>query len=398
MIVSVSPVFNRAKYLNKQGKALIHIYILFDDGSKDYVNTKIRIAPDEWSNTKQCVIKRNDSRELNKKLSNVIGEINAAEMKLQQHGQNVTRGTLKDMMGGKDMNKFSTFMDNVMSESYGLTPGTLRAKQQTVNAFNDFNPSVSIGSIDYSMVKAFDNYLIKRGLNQNTRYKHHKDVKAFLNEALKMGYLNGDISRMPYKHFKIRQVKGRKRALSWSQFQKIADLNLIGANALNYTKELFMVGCYTGLRFQDVQRISSEFITNDGSGRVIAYDRMIKTPFPVRIPIDKFFSGAPGRLLDKYPDNQILYKGRSLPNQEVNRMLKIIQTLAGIDQSLSFHVSRHSFLTWIASLTGSEFSVMKYGGIMSSSTARIYIDLANEMMDKAIQNVDWDFSAQSVVL
>ena len=104
---------------------------------------------------------------------------------------------------------------------------------------------------------------------------------------------------------------------------------------LDKVRDCFLFSCYTGLSFCDMATLSMDDIQTNGTVHYIKRNRA-KTDVQYIIPLsDKAMS-----ILVKY--------GFNLPvisNAKTNAYLKEIQTLAGIEKNLHFHLARHTALT-----------------------------------------------------
>lgn len=120
---------------------------------------------------------------------------------------------------------------------------------------------------------------------------------------------------------------------------------------LNLVRDAFVFSCFTGLAYCDVQDPCSNNITYVNNEAWILVRRK-KTKVLSQIPLLPQASAV----LEKYKDKG-LKDGRLLPlpcNQVINRQLKEVQRLSGIDKKLTFHLARHnptSFPSYNQSIT-----------------------------------------------
>lgn len=149
-----------------------------------------------------------------------------------------------------------------------------------------------------------------------------KVIKAILNDATEKGYNthNGHLN----KGFKAIKEEVNNIYLSDEELQRIIDLNLSYDKQLERVRDLFIVGCYTGLRFSDFSQIKKEsFIGN------ILQIKTLKTGQWVKIPVMQ-------QVLDviaKYED-QPNGLPKSCQNQTMNKHLKEIGRKAKIDEMI----------------------------------------------------------------
>ena len=148
-----------------------------------------------------------------------------------------------------------------------------------------------------------------------------KNIKVILNDATDKGYN----THLMYKNknFKTVREEVNNIYLSEEELQRMTDLDLSYNRSLERVRDLFIVGCYTGLRFSDFSELKKEHIVGN-TFKV----KTIKTNEWVTIPLMSFVKD----IMEKYKDN-----ANSLPkscvNQTMNKHLKEIGRRAKINES-----------------------------------------------------------------
>ena len=105
--------------------------------------------------------------------------------------------------------------------------------------------------------------------------------------------------------------------------------------------DLFLFACFTGLSYIDIKTLTPEHFETDGAGRIWIKKRRVKTGVLSRIPLLPIAK----MILDKYKGGDKL-----LPIQDaadVNKYLKDIAILCGIDKRITFHTARHSIFSFL---------------------------------------------------
>lgn len=192
--------------------------------------------------------------------------------------------------------------------------------------------------------------LINRGLHTNTIGKKIQTLKIFLNTATERG-IN------PYHKYKSRNFKALEEqtdnfALTKDELNKFYDFDFSENTRLEKVRDLFIVGCWTGLRFGDLKRLSM----NNIDGEFIKI-RQSKTGKNVIIPVHYTVH----TILKKY-DGKLPH----ISNQKYNEYLREAAKKAGLDnifvktvtengmaiekkfkkyQLLSSHTARRTFCT-----------------------------------------------------
>ncbi|MBT4338434.1 MAG: integrase catalytic domain-containing protein, partial [Bacteroidetes bacterium] len=154
----------------------------------------------------------------------------------------------------------------------------------------------------------------------------------------------------------------------------------------NYMKSLrpFLFACYTGgLRFSDVKRLTFKNITkqsfiDDETGEMTEKE-VISTSIhksrdlqQVDVPL---LAKAKALLPQKELDEQQLFPLFTEP--AVNRNLKKIMEIVGINKSISFHCSRHTFATTAISFGMPIVVVQKLMGHKDIKHTMIYAKVAD---------------------
>ncbi len=143
--------------------------------------------------------------------------------------------------------------------------------QQTLTCLKDFakdnNRRVDFDTMDSEFYSDFVKYLEtkqtikdeegnevkKYGFTQNNIGKHIKNLKRILNEAASP---EKDVNKFTfYKRFKVLREEADTIYLNEQELQAIYDLDLTDNHRLERVRDLFLVGCWTGLRFSDFTSI-----------------------------------------------------------------------------------------------------------------------------------------------
>ncbi len=146
---------------------------------------------------------------------------------------------------------------------------TIQKYRTTVRVLREFAKtyprSVDFDSMDLAFYEAFTTYLTKKeGLAVNSVGKYVQTLKVFLNEAAAKSKTLGVEVNPEYKNsrFKVLKEDADSVYLTEPELKQLIDLDLTGKPRLERVRDLFLVGCYTGLRFSDFTAIRPEYISN----------------------------------------------------------------------------------------------------------------------------------------
>ena len=99
------------------------------------------------------------------------------------------------------------------------------------------------------------------GFKLNTIGKHLWNIKTFMQEALDRNLTTNINFRK--KNFRVVSEKTDSIYLSEIELNELGTLDLSNDTRLERVRDLFIVGCWTGLRFSDFSKIASHNIKDD---------------------------------------------------------------------------------------------------------------------------------------
>ncbi len=139
---------------------------------------------------------------------------------------------------------------------------------------------------------------------------------------------------------------------------------------LYLVRDLFLFSCYTGISYGDMCRLTAANLETAEDGTVWIKAAREKTNVEFEIPL----LDLPLHIIDKYRDTTS--DGKLLPmygNSELNKGLKSLATVCGIDRKLTFHKARHNFGTHITLSLGAPIeTVSRMMGHRRLMTTQIY--------------------------
>jgi len=350
----------------------------------------------DWDETTERVRKKTP---INSMLSEIEHEVQEAYNFLKYHNRPITVDSLRSRLKGEktDRLKFLDFIDNYY-QSYVVTNvdisyTTKQSYKSTINHIKRYleltnKNRMLLTEVDINFIRDFDNYLVgyetedKKALNNNTSSKYHIKLKAMLYKATDRML----ITQNPYKEFKLKSEPARLTYLTASELRNLEEHNLCGNNTLNKVRDIFLFSVYTGLRYSDAIRLTTDNIEVDGVDYWIAYTQKKTTEFN-RIPMLR----KAIELYNKYEENRF-ETGFILPrmsNQKINSYLKTIADLVGIKKHLSHHTARHTAATTIFMQNGISLETTgKLLGHRSIKSTQIYAKITNFMLKDAADKLN----------
>lgn len=147
-----------------------------------------------------------------------------------------------------------------------IAPGTVQIYKRTLERLKEFEAhygkKVDFETIDLEFYDRWVEYFsVSLQLSNNTVGKYTKMLKAFLNEAAERGLTTNLVFRS--KRFKVITESVYKIYLNERELTEMYNLDLKEEQRLERVRDLFIVGCWTGLRFKDLVNIAPENITDE---------------------------------------------------------------------------------------------------------------------------------------
>jgi len=251
---------------------------------------------------------------------------------------------------------------------------------------NFYGKYIPFDRLTIGFIKDFDQYLrsLDPPLHPNTVAKRHILMKSFVNAAIDEKLLEID----PYLRFKSKRVETERFALTEKELATLETIHCPD-NKTELVKDLFLFGCYTGLRFEDIMELTPKSITKTEDGKVFLHTRENKTQKLKDIPLHELFNGKAIPIVEKYANK---YRDTLFPivtNQHANRILKGFALVLSTDKPLTFHISRHTFGTIIAEKTGDPYLVKELMNHSDIHTSMRYTHTAKNNLEKKLSGIEW---------
>jgi integrase len=400
---------SKANLYLKEPKAdsptLIYLFLSYDNKRLKY-STGESIHPKFW-NLKTQLVKRSYSgySELNARLEKLCEDAKAALRKLKATGNEFSIETLKNELKkldkpneGKDLNLLM-FIEKFIENSKVLKrPNTIRNYVQTFNVLKEYktkrNIQLEFKSINLNFYSDFISFLTHfKGLSNNTIGSHIKNIKVFMNEAIERDLTkNMDHKK---KGFKTLEEQVDNIYLSFEEIENLYKFDFSSEKSLEMVRDLFVVSCYTGLRFSDFSQVQPGNFTSRNTIRI----RAVKTDDIVETPIHPIVREIINKYNGKLP--------QCLAQPVMNRYLKIIGERIGLTEVISTqkttkgilkkedkkkyelittHTGRRSFATNLYLERFPTISIMKITGHKTEKSFIKYIKASTEEHAQLLSN------------
>ena len=223
-------------------------------------------------------------------------------------------------------------------------------------------------------------------LASSTANAYFQLFTSALNEAVRQK----KIATNPVLYLSREDKKPIKAEKSNRTFLTIEEVKQLAATDFKNEsiKQAFLFACFTGLRISDIRNLTwGNIVERNGSFFVTI--TMQKTREPLTIKLNK---QAAKWLPQKNATKEVF----DLPvyNAIINDNLKRWAKKAGIEKSLCFHMSRHTFATMELTLGADLYVVSKLLGHNDVSVTQIYADIINKKREEAVDLMDSAFETK----
>lgn len=393
-----------AKFVLKEPKAdkntLIFMLLRFNGKILKY-STGLKIHPDFWNEDKQRVKelrKVYGHEEMNSLLKNLANEAENYFRTILIDGGEPTPDKLRDYLNVRfhknivpevEQLTFLAFVDQFIKASnknvntkkqYVLTFKNLLSFQETTKRKIDFD------TIDLAFYDDFMRFLLTKNYGANTIGSRIKNLKVFMNEAVNRGLTQN--MQFRNKRFAKPAEKSETIYLNTNEIKRLYELDLSGNEKLDKVRDLFIIGCFTGLRFSDLVQLREENLIEN---RKMLKIRTQKTGQFVVIPLHGYireiinkYNGIPPEPISNQKMNDYLKElGQKA---EINEEIAITSTKGGIKQTdifnkyqlITAHTARRSFATNAYLSDIPAISIMKITGHNTEKAFLSYIKISQE--------------------
>ncbi|WP_300700750.1 site-specific integrase [uncultured Alistipes sp.] len=238
------------------------------------------------------------------------------------------------------------------------------------------------GALDRSLIERFDLYLrSEQRLAPSTIVLLMSRLKTVIGKAISSGIVTAD----PFAEYEPQRPRRQQRYLTREELHRLMTTPL-PSPSLRLVRDLFLFSCYTGIAYVDMGRLTTADLERTAEGGMRLRATREKTGVGFEIPL----LDLPVRILDKY--DGLAPEDKLLPmycNSTINRSLKAIAALCGIDRKLTFHMARHTYATEITLSHGVPIeTVSRMLGHSRIDTTQIYAEVTDGKIETDTRQLD----------
>lgn len=398
-IMSTTILKIRKNRINADGKT--PIFIQYCHNQKTIlISTGEKIYPNDWDPVNSKVRKTFFGHsKLNDLLKLKLNEIEDIRIIAKQQGIEPTLDYIKQALNGSKSPKktgiIELFEDYIKESKITKAQGTIKQLTTCKNHIEKFskekNRNYSINDIDKTFYDNYTAYLLDNNISNNSIGTHFKNIKSLLNYLTDKN-IN---TKTDFRKFKILKEKQDFIYFTKDELEKLRKLKL-KLKHIEYTRDIFLLGCSTGLRYSDLEQLTHENIKND-----TIHIRTKKTKDPLTIPLNDFSR----EIINKYLHlNNIAIP--KISNQKFNKNLKTLGQLAKLNDTIEFnkykgaereniikqkwelmtsHTMRRTFITQSLERGIRPEIIMKITGHSDYKTMQRYIQITDKTKATEIQ-------------
>jgi len=314
-------------------------------GQRIKIGTGVTVKVSEWDSTTQMWVSSHNSASIaNLKLNQWKSALLSlmAEAELNHWTLQMIKDKLLAQMG-KESRGVSKAALLPYYATWASTDTTRRKAFRTllyaynlIKTYTHSDMQLTFDHITYDWCENYIEWMAKRGLNDNTRGTQIKHLKAVMNEAFEKGLHHNEA----FRKFRKESSEVDNVALSPDEVRALEELDLVGTKSM--ARDLFLIGCYTALRYSDYCRLSV-FDGEDGFIKMTQQKTKGRVVIPCSPKLRKIllrWNGSP-----------------KLSQQKLNGHIKQICKEAGITQRINIY-------------KGGKMQIVEKWELVTSHTAR----------------------------
>ena len=215
----------------------------------------------------------------------------------------------------------------------------------------------------------------KVGLAQSSVWIYSIPLKHIVTSA----HYNGKIPRNPFAQYHVDPDHKEREFLTENEIKAMSSIELDNPN-FALARDLFIFGCWTGISFIDIKNLTTDNIV-DMNGSFWITSKRQKTGVPFQIKLMDVAMQIIKRYEPFRTGNRLFDIGSY---NMVNRRIKTVAKRCGIEKTVSFHLSRHSFAVLALNYGMPIESVSKILGHTNITTTQIYAKVTNTKDRKSV--------------
>ncbi|WP_313790509.1 site-specific integrase [Flagellimonas ochracea] len=282
------------KRLDKNGKAGLYLRITVN-GQRTVLSLNRKIDPSKWdSRMNKLKGKGAEPEELNRFMTTIRHRVNKIQHQLIEESEPFTVHDVKDRYLGKDkkykmllelFEEHNQQMEKLVGIEFAL--GTWKRYHTTKSHVTEYlnteyrKKDIPVKDVDLKFIKGFEYFLkVTKTCNHNSALKYVNNFKKIVRIAV----ANDWIAKDPFYNYKVQFKTVEREFLNKEELQKLIDKKIDGER-LGIVRDMFVLCCFTGLAYVDIQKLRPEEIYQNEEGGYYIKSKRSKTDTDFTIPL-----------------------------------------------------------------------------------------------------------------
>lgn len=355
------------------------------------------LNPKDWDEKLQRVKRsHNNSARANNLIAQKIATISEEILRLEAEATPYAPSRVFQTLEPSPFVGFLEFSKRVIERNrHSYAVGSLNRVRAVVSKVSTYlcGKEIPLDAVTVSWLKDYESYLKgELGNKVNTVGANLKVIRKVLNDALDEGL----IAQNPFDRFSIRSEPSDIEYLTEEELEAFINVPLPEGSRQAQHRDLYVFACFAGgIRISDLLKM--QWKNYDGE-RIRLITSKTSEPLSIRLPsvaqeiverqgahreLSEYIFGLLSGDLE-LGDKSAVHLAVVRQTALINKNLKQIAKLAGIDKNIHFHTSRHTWATRALRKGMRIEHVSKLLTHQSIKTTQIYAKIVNADLDEAM--------------
>ena len=237
---------------------------------------------------------------------------------------------------------------------------------------------IALAELEQSFIEQFHVYLRTECNLKLTSICRYLDC---LINVVKVSFNDGIMPRNPFASYRYNEPTPERAFLNEEEILTLQHAAL-RTKKQRMIRDLFLFSCFTGICYADLKTLAWKQLEQDTHGDWWVTGNRCKTDTRYVVKL----LPAALSILERYRDGTD-YVFSFMPHlNTVDRSLKRIAALCGIEKKLTFHVGRHTYATTICQMNGVSLETLsKMLGHKRITTTQTYAKVTQPMIDREVE-------------
>lgn len=398
----------KLKTPKSQSSSLILFYVNLPDGSRFVYSTGQKIPVRLWDSQAQALKKTKSQNDqliintVNFRLDKIKSAYLNLNMDCKVMGKLLSKQLLKQefdiQFKGVKRKEVPKSFDDCFEDFYNFkimegewSDSTAERYRMIQRLIKEYDKTVSMELVDINWLLSFKEYSETKKLHQvNTVGRNLGLIKTFLNYCLKKGYIIDN----SFKDCAVSREVTKQLALSKEDIQRIEDLDLSNNKRLERVRDVFLLGCYTGMRYSDFKRVKASNIYNGliKIREVKDKEKFLEIPITdrIRVILEKYDMNLPVISEQKFRDYlKEIFKIAGFTELQIKSIRigkNVHESEVPMYDLMSTHTARRSFITHMLNSGVPAKAIMTITGHKSINNFQLYYKPTNDVLAEFMKN------------